>query len=93
MREFIPVILVIAALGCSTALPPQEPVPVAPLQFSSGEGLAVQNVFILTDGSGTMWVNRTFPTAKAQTQSFVAAMPDGNYQAASIGFGVFSLLA
>jgi OOP family OmpA-OmpF porin len=62
-------------------------VSVAPLEFGDREGLAVQNVFILTDGSGTMWVNRSFPAAKAQTQSFVAAMPDGDYQVSTIGFG------
>ncbi len=88
MRKFIlPVTLASLTLGCSTALPPERPVPTSPFAFAANERLAVDYVYILTDGSGTMWAEKTFPAAKAQTQAFVAAMPEGDYSAAAVGFG------
>jgi len=82
-----PVALASLALGCSTALPPEQPVPTSPFAFAANEQLAVDYVYILTDASGTMWAEKTFPAAKAQTQAFVATMPEGDYSAAALGFG------
>ena len=36
------------------------------------------DVIVITDASGTQFVNETFPDAKALTRSFVAAMPEAS---------------
>ena len=68
---------------------------VSPLQLGPGEVRQPDQVIIITDASGTMHYNATFPSAKALTRTFVAAMPannapsrsGGGYDAALIGFG------
>ena len=85
----------LAALGCASALREQSPVDAGPVAMAAGEWRVTDNVIVVTDASGTMYVNETFPTAKALTRSFVAAMPardaaaahPGGYRAATIGFG------
>ncbi len=94
LLALVPLALV-AALGCAKTLPTQAPVSASPIQPGSGEWRVVDNVLLVTDGSGTMYMNETFPEAKALTQSFVKAMPEasarsksgGSYRAGSIGFG------
>ncbi|MCH8891510.1 MAG: OmpA family protein, partial [Myxococcales bacterium] len=51
---------------------------------------AVDNVFVVSDASGTMYEGGSFPEAKALARSFVASMPEADgdgYWASSIGFG------
>jgi OOP family OmpA-OmpF porin len=86
--------LLLAALGCAS-LPTQAPIEVQPLQLGSQEWRVTDQIILITDASGTMYVDETFPAAKALTRSFVAAMPaadvpaerTGGYSAGSIGFG------
>jgi OOP family OmpA-OmpF porin len=88
-------LMVLVALGCATPLPTQPPLAVAPLTLPSSEWRVVDQVIVVTDASGTMYLNRNFPEAKSLTQTFVAAMPaadvramrPGDYRAGSIGFG------
>lgn len=88
-------LIALLALGCAARLPTQPPLAVAPLALSRGEWRVVDQVVVVTDASGTMYLNRTFPEAKSLTQTFVAAMPEadvrsvrpGGYRAGSIGFG------
>jgi OOP family OmpA-OmpF porin len=83
------------AVGCAKPLPTQEPLPVSPLKFSQSEWRVVDQVFVVSDGSGTMYSRKTFPQSKALARSFVASMPEagarsetgGGYAAAAIGFG------
>lgn len=93
-RRPIPFALLLA-LACATPLPTRTPVAVSPLTLSSQEWRIADQVFVITDASGTMYAEKTFPEAKALTRSFVAAMPAGDvraktsstYQASLIGFG------
>lgn len=88
-------LLALASAGCRSSLPDQQPVQTQPLGFQSDEWRVTDNVVVITDASGTQYVNETFPEAKALTRSFVAAMPEANapsasgrgYQAGLIGFG------
>lgn len=90
----LPVTLLLLA-GCATSLAPRSPVAVSPLELSESEWRVTDQVFVITDASGTMYAHETFPEAKALTRSFVASMPSadaraarsGGYDAASIGFG------
>jgi len=83
------------ALACATPLPDKAPTTVSPLTLGAREWRVVDQVVVVTDASGTMYRNETFPEAKALTRSFVSAMPAGNarsrsghpYEAALIGFG------
>ncbi len=83
------------AVGCSTSLPDKTPIQTGPMELSRDEWRVTDQVLIYTDGSGTMWVNETFPDAKALTRSFVSAMPErnvesasgGGYSAGLVGFG------
>jgi len=82
------------AVGCVQTLPREEPLAVAPVQFGERELREVSNLFVLTDASGSMWSEQTFPTAKALSTSFVKALPDASarsknqdYNVAYIAFG------
>jgi len=93
IRLGLPMLLLVA-VGC-LSLPEQAPIQTEPLQLGANEWRVTDNVIVVTDASGTMWANRTFPNAKALTRSFVAAMPEagvparhpGDYEAGSVGFG------
>ena len=88
-RLVLPLLLA-AALGAACAAPPlpeEAPVSVSPLVLGPGERLAVDQVHVITDASGTMYARKTFPMAKALTRSFVAGMPDGSYRAGMLSFG------
>lgn len=76
-------------MGCYTPLPAKNPIQTSPLNFSASSKNKVSHVFVVTDASGTMYSESTFPEAKALTQSFVPAMPatPRGYQAALFGFG------
>jgi OOP family OmpA-OmpF porin len=76
------------AVGCVQTLPREEPLAVAPVQFGDGELREVSNLFVLTDASGSMWSDETFPTAKSLSTSFVKALPDASAQSRSRTYNV-----
>lgn len=88
------VLLALAAFGCKT-LPDKQPIAAQPIQIGGSDWRVTDQVVVITDGSGTQYVNETFPDAKALTRSFVASMPDANtpsasqrvYDASLVGFG------
>lgn len=95
-RIGIALLLTVFAVGCTAkTLPSRQPLSVSPLQFAANEWRAPSQAIVITDASGTMYKHQTFPDAKALTQSFVKAMPEGNtrakfpgtYDASLIGFG------
>ncbi len=87
----------VLALGCASAPPlrSQTPVSVSAITAGGGEQRVTDQLVLVTDASGTMYSQGTFPEAKAITQALVAALPDGSvrsslpkpYEAGSIGFG------
>jgi len=86
----------LVAVGCvARPLPTEPPLAVNPVQAGAGEVRQPDQVILITDASGTMYQQQTFPEAKALTQSFVAAMPardsqgerPGGYAAGLVGFG------
>jgi OOP family OmpA-OmpF porin len=89
-------LIAVIALGCTAkTLPTEAPLSVSPLRLGQGEVRLPDQVIVITDGSGTMQHYETFPSAKALTRTFVAAMPErdapalrpGGYDAGLIGFG------
>jgi OOP family OmpA-OmpF porin len=76
------------AVGCVQTLPTKEPLAVAPVQFGERELREVTNLFILTDASGSMWKEQTFPTAKSLSTSFVKALPDASARSKSGAYNV-----
>lgn len=94
--RFLPtgVLVVLVGFGCA-GLPEKQPIQSQPIAIEAGEWRVTDQVVVITDGSGTQYVNRTFPDAKALTRSFVASMPEASapaassrgYEAALIGFG------
>lgn len=96
MRQSILILLFAAlSLGCAAKQLPSEPQTAVSPVGGAGEQRITDQIILLTDASGTMYGARTFPEAKAVTQSLIAALPDGNvqsslpkpYQAGFIGFG------
>ena len=94
-RVLFPLTL-ITALGCAvTPLQDKPAMRVAPAEMSDDEWRVLDHVFVVTDGSGTMYLEETFPDAKALSVGFIRAMPErsaraanpGTYQAGAIGFG------
>jgi outer membrane protein OmpA-like peptidoglycan-associated protein len=84
-------------LAAACAKPPLAelaPLPVKPVAVERGQQRAVDNVLIVTDGSGSMYDDETFPRARALSGSVAAALPDPSapasgtaYNAGNIGFG------
>lgn len=93
--------LAFAASGCASLSPVGEladraPVDAQPIQLEGNEVRVTDHVLVITDASGTQYMNQTFPDAKALTQSFVKAMPGADarsargssgYNAGAVGFG------
>jgi len=79
----------IGLVGCASLAPEKAPVSVSPLQYSATETQGIDNVLIITDASNSLYLNRTFPDAKAFSEGFVAVMPEpvSTYKAGGIGFG------
>ncbi|UCE87257.1 MAG: OmpA family protein [Deltaproteobacteria bacterium] len=92
--RILPLILVVA-VGCAKPLPERSPLAVSPLELGEDEWRVTEQVIVITDASGTMYANETFPEAKALTRSFVASMPDADaraanpdsYRVGAVGFG------
>jgi len=76
------------ALGCAAVpLPDLSPTSVSPLALGARDRLVADQLIVVTDASGTTYKNQTFPQEKALTRSFVAALPDGSYEASLVAFG------
>lgn len=82
-------------LSCAKPLPTLQPMAVPPLALGADEWRVTDQVVVVTDASGTMYARQTFPQAKAQTRSFIGAMPAANvasarpgpYEAGLVSFG------
>ncbi len=95
-------LVALASLACGPKTLPTVPtIPVSAVQLSSDEWRDVENVFVVTDASGSMYMAETFPQAKALSLSFVRALPDksaraknpSQYNVGAIGFGGDSRVA
>jgi OOP family OmpA-OmpF porin len=58
-----------------------------PISIGSGEILATDRVILIFDSSGSINARETFPADKAWVESFVQAMPDGQFEAELLAFG------
>ncbi len=86
----------LAGLACSPkTLPSVSAPPVSAVQLASDQWRDIDHIFVLTDASGSMYMEETFPQAKALSIGFVGALPEKSaraknpcqYNAAVIGFG------
>ena len=62
-------ILSLVAVGCATPLADRPPIPTEPIQLGASEWRITDHTIVITDASGTMYVNETFPTAKSLARS------------------------
>ncbi|MEZ4219006.1 MAG: OmpA family protein [Myxococcota bacterium] len=84
-------------LAAACAMPPlaeKAPMNVGPVAIERGEWRTMDNVVIVTDGSGTTYADESFPTGKALSQATASALPEKGaraksttYNAGNIGFG------
>lgn len=83
--------IVVAALvvGCAT-VPYVEPMQVGQVKPGLSESVAVDQVIILTDASGSMKARDKFPLKKALVEAFAGAMPEGDYQSGLLSFGGYA---
>ena len=72
-------------VACET--PVVQPVEVRPISLGSGQEIVTDQSILIVDNSGSISRTREFPYDKALSQSLVAAMPDGSYDAGAIAFG------
>lgn len=75
------------ANGCATRAPYQTPIPMQPVQIGSDEVLSTDRVILIFDASGSINAREAFPADKAWVESFVQAMPDGQFEAELLAFG------
>jgi OOP family OmpA-OmpF porin len=79
-----------AAAGLSiscTNVPGQEPPFEATRVKAPADRLAVDQVVVLFDASGSIDPQSEFPYEKARLESFVSGMPDGDYEVDLVSFG------
>jgi OOP family OmpA-OmpF porin len=74
-------------LSVACATPVVTPVEVRPIAPVSGEAVVTDQSILIVDNSRSISRTGQFPDDKALTQSLVAAMPDGRYEAGAIAFG------
>jgi len=76
----------VGAVACTTNPPYQTPFEATRVTSSGGQ-LAVYQVIVLFDSSGSIDPQTQFPSQKATLEAFVAGMPDGSYDADIVAFG------
>jgi OOP family OmpA-OmpF porin len=81
------IVATLAAAGCSTSTPYQQPFAAQPVVLGAGEELAVDRLIVLFDASGSIHPKKVFPGEKAWVESFVQGMPDGQYESTIRSFG------
>ncbi len=88
LRRSTLLIWIPAALACASGTPlPSVDAPVA--KPAAGEAIAVDHVIVLMDASASLPEGTEFRDEKTIARSFARSMPDGDYEAATIGFGGF----
>ena len=81
LRSLALIGVVSIAAACATGpLPREEPLPVTPARFTAGELRDVDNIIVVTDASGSMYQEGTFPRAKALSTSFLRALTSGHHR-------------
>ncbi len=78
--------LVAFALGCAGPSATVTPMQASPVSPGSDELVGVNQAVVILDSSGSL-DNNVFPREKALVESFVGAMPSGQYAASLIVFG------
>ena len=76
---------VVALSGCVRTAPYR--VNVGETLPAPNEAVVVDQVILISDGSGSMVLEDKFSQSKALMQSFVQAMPAGSYEVSSLNFG------
>ncbi|MGH0031458.1 MAG: OmpA family protein [Myxococcota bacterium] len=84
LRRVAIVLSMLGGVACAST-PTVAPLGADPVVPGAGERVNVSHAYIVVDSSDS--VREAFPTEKALVQSFVAAMPDGEYEVAGIAFG------
>lgn len=80
------ILAVAVAAACATP-PTQEPFEATQVRVGPGQEVAVDQVVVIFDSSGSINPQEDFPGEKALLRSFVAGMPDGKYSAQTVAFG------
>ena len=91
----IPALTLAAFVACAgRPLPDQTPVAVDPVKMNGDQWREVDQIFVVTDASGTMYMEESFPEAKALSRSFIQALPEKSersrsdtYNVSAIAFG------
>ena len=79
--------LLLIAGGCAHHQKPLDPIPVQPVEAKEGQSLAVEDLVVVVDTSGSLDEKNGYPQAKQVIEGFVAALPDEEYDVGLIIFG------
>ena len=85
MGFFATLLLVVG--GCAHHQKPLDPIPVQPVEAKEGQRLAVEDLVVVVDTSGSLDEKNGYPQAKQVIEGFVAALPDEQYDVGLIIFG------
>ncbi len=78
--------LTLLSAGCAQ-VPRQEPMDVSPLRLGENDRVVPSQVVLVFDASHSIDAASSFAPAKALIESFVAGMPDGDFDAAGVTLG------
>ena len=79
-------LIILFLVGCAST-PPLAPIAVSPATPKPNQVLAVENLLVVVDTSGSLGKRSSFPQTKQVVEGFVAALPQGDYQAGILSFG------
>ena len=86
-RPFLTAISILfLVLGCASTKP-LDPIAVQPVKPEKGQVLAVDDVWVVVDTSGSLEQSSGFPQTKQVVEAFVGALPDDEYDVGLIVFG------
>jgi OOP family OmpA-OmpF porin len=95
MNLVISALALVAFVACAgRPLPDQAPVAVDPVKMKRDQWREIDQLFVVADASGTMYMEESFPEAKALSRSFIQSLPDKSerarndtYNVSAIAFG------
>ncbi|MEE3327037.1 MAG: OmpA family protein [Myxococcota bacterium] len=73
-------------LACASTTP-LPPIAVSPVVPGPNQVLAVENLVVVVDTSGSLHRKSSFPQTKQVVEGFIAALPQGDYNAGLMSFG------
>ncbi len=89
LRTSLVSVLLLGLVACATPQPQVAKVEAAPLKPRANEVVALDQLLVIVDASGSVPDSSLFPEERALVEAYVASVPAGRYEAGTVAFGGF----